>query len=109
MLPAASTVTARDLPGADEAEATKEQRLRAWTAAYEEDRGCRRCDVDDPATLQFHHVDGEKTAGVGKLIANSAPEERVVTEVDDCVVLCANCHRREHDRHSPESDGNDRN
>jgi len=105
---ASGAVTAEDLPATDEVAATKEQRLRAWTAAYRADRGCRRCDADDPAALQFHH-DDEKTAGVGELVANSAPEQRVVSEVEHCVVLCANCHRREHYWRATVSDGSDRN
>jgi hypothetical protein len=30
------------------------------------------------------------------MIANSYPEEDVLTEVEKCTVLCANCHRKEH-------------
>ncbi len=106
---ASGPVTAENLPAADGVAATKERRLRAWTAAYQQCRGCRRCDVDDPVVLQFHHVDGEKSAGVGELITNSAPKERVLDEVEHCVVLCANCHRREHYWRDPESGGSDRN
>jgi len=102
------TVTAADLPSADESELTKAERLRAWTAAYECSRGCRRCGESDPVCLQFHHVDGERRASVGELIANSCPEREVLDEVRKCVVLCANCHRLEH-RHEDDAARSDRN
>lgn len=72
-------------------------RLRAWSYEYRDDRGCRRCSEDAPSCLQFHHPDpDEKSAGVGQLISDGADESEVRAEVDRCVVLCANCHRREH-------------
>lgn len=76
---------------------TERERLRAWSDEYRRDRGCRRCSEGDPACLQFHHLDpDEKSAGVGQLISDGADESDVRAEVDRCVVLCANCHRREH-------------
>lgn len=74
---------------------TKEDRLRAWTHRYKRQRGCRECGEQDPRSLQFHHPD-EKEGGVGALIADSAPVTDVRVAVDRCVVLCVNCHRREH-------------
>lgn len=89
-------VTRADLPAPGTVDMTKAERLRAWTYAYKRDRGCQRCDEDNPTTLQFHHVRGDKDSGVGAMIANSYPEEDVLTEVEKCTVLCANCHRKEH-------------
>ncbi|WP_323677472.1 hypothetical protein [Halorubellus sp. PRR65] len=76
---------------------TKAERLRGWTTRYKRERGCGRCQEGDPSCLQFHHP-GEKRAGVGRLISDSASESRVWTEVERCEVLCANCHRLEHHR-----------
>jgi hypothetical protein len=94
--PETGSITEDDLPDPGTTSLTKAERLRAWTYAYKRDRGCQRCDEDDPTTLQFHHVRGDKDSGVGAMIANSYPEEDVLTEVEKCTVLCANCHRREH-------------
>jgi len=88
----------------------KAERLRAWTyaykrdrgCAYKRDRGCSECGETEPVCLQFHHVDGDKSAGVGAMIADSDPVERVLAEVENCVVLCANCHRvRHHETGAP--------
>jgi len=74
---------------------TKEERIRAWTHAYKRARGCHRCNEDTAICLQFHH-DGEKRLGVGQMISDSYPIAEVLAEVEKCVVLCANCHRKEH-------------
>lgn len=77
--------------------ATKRDRLMKWTFEYRRERGCQRCPAADPVCLQFHHPDSvDKEAGVGKMISDSYPEEAVREEVDRCIVLCANCHRKEH-------------
>jgi len=54
--------------------------------------GCVDCGYDsDPAALDFDHVRGEKTLGVGQMRGH--PWERVFAEIDKCEVVCANCHR----------------
>jgi len=76
---------------------TKRERLQQWTVEYRRHTGCQRCSEADPVCLQFHHSDPEgKTASVGKLISDSAPEAEIREEVSRCIVLCANCHRKEH-------------
>jgi len=75
---------------------TKAERLRTWTHLYKAERGCRRCSTTDPLCLQFHHHADDKQDGVGAMIGRSAPTTDVLAEVDKCMVLCANCHRREH-------------
>jgi hypothetical protein len=72
-------------------------RLRAWINERKAERGCARCDEDDPACLDLHHRDpDEKERAVGKLITHGYGRERLREELDACEVLCANCHRREH-------------
>ena len=41
-------------------DATKVERLQAWTRGYKRERGCQRCSEEDPRCLQFHHVDGKR-------------------------------------------------
>lgn len=79
---------------------TKEERLQLWAFDYRRDSGCLRCSEGSPVCLQFHHPDpDDKEASVSAMIADSYAESAVRAEVDRCVVLCANCHRREH--HEP--------
>jgi hypothetical protein len=78
--------------------------LRAWVLERKTDRGCSRCGEDDPACLDFHHVD-EKNTTVARLVGGDRSKETVRAEMENCDVLCANCHREihgpsgEHDNH----------
>lgn len=76
---------------------TKRERLQQWTFKYRLRTDCQRCPEADPVCLQFHHPTPErKTASVGAMISDSVPASEVREEVQKCVVLCANCHRKEH-------------
>lgn len=88
----------RDFPDLDDAPMTKEECLRAWTYAYKQSVTCQECGEDDPICLQFHH-ESEKSMGVGAMIFNCEPAEKVLTEARKCTVLCANCHRKHHYEH----------
>lgn len=90
----------------DQSRARKERRRRELKRLlYESKRDeceCSRCGEDDPACLGFHRVDGTgKEFGVSRRVARGHSVENVREEIDRCVVLCANCHRREHYRIPP--------
>ena len=56
---------------------------------------CSKCPENDYRCLDFHHtIPAEKDRAVSTLVGWSM--ERVMSEVAKCVVLCANCHRKEH-------------
>jgi len=57
--------------------------------------GCVFCGENFPAALDFHHT-GEKTASVSQMWVHSLSLARVKAEMDKCVLLCANCHRKLH-------------
>ncbi|MCQ4333476.1 HNH endonuclease [Natronomonas sp. F2-12] len=69
---------------------------RAWVTAYKyHSDGCARCDASDPACLDFHH-EGEKTVGIARMLSERRSLDDIRREIDNCVLLCANCHRVEH-------------
>jgi len=71
--------------------------LRAWVNGLKTERGCARCAEADVACLDFHHLDhAAKDMAVGKLITNGFGKDRLREEIEKCIVLCANCHRKEH-------------
>lgn len=75
----------------------------AWvTEQKRQKNGCSLCPEEDPACLDFHHV-GEKNAMVARLTVDERPLEEISAEMDRCVLLCANCHRRQH--HEPPAPG----
>jgi len=56
---------------------------------------CVICNESDPIVIDFHHVNPETksfTIGQGTCRSN----EQILQEVEKCVCLCANCHRRVH-------------
>jgi 5-methylcytosine-specific restriction endonuclease McrA len=70
--------------------------VESWVREYKRSSGgCRRCETGDPDCLVFHHP-GEKGETVATLVANGRPLREVQSEVERCVVLCSNCHRKEH-------------
>jgi hypothetical protein len=72
------------------------ERRRDWVAAYKyHSEGCTRCDVSDPICLDFHH-EGEKTMGIARMLSERCSLDEIRQEIDNCVLLCANCHRVKH-------------
>lgn len=70
---------------------------RAW---LEEQKaaGCSRCPEKFPACLDFHHLDpATKRFMIGPSVLNHTLED-LEAEMAKCIILCANCHRKEHAR-----------
>lgn len=62
---------------------------------YKQAHPCVKCGEAEPICLDFHHVDGST-----KDFALSSGKQRswakILKEIEKCVVLCANCHRKLH-------------
>jgi hypothetical protein len=67
---------------------------------YKAERGCERCGEKDPACLDFHHRDKAQKLYSISQEANRRNKgvETLMTEIQKCSILCANCHRKEEDR-----------
>lgn len=64
---------------------------------YKQRSGCRLCgENSSPDVLDFHHID----PGVKKMSITSMARMRgmlsILEEIEKCVVLCSNCHRKMH-------------
>lgn len=57
-------------------------------------KGCSMCDENDIACLDFHHI-RDKEYTISQLI-KTENFTKIKTEVEKCIVLCANCHRKLH-------------
>lgn len=72
------------------------KRRRAIKALAIEYKGgkCQICDYNKyQGALELHHLDpAKKGFGIGQR-GHSRSWERVKTELDKCVLVCANCHR----------------
>ena len=72
--------------------------LRAEWQKYKATLVCTICGESDPATLDFHHAVRDPTnRKLSNLLRNSAYRD-VYEEIKKCIVLCANCHRKHHQR-----------
>lgn len=73
----------------------REERVE-WVREYKiENCECYRCEEEHPATLDFHHI-GDKDMGIAEMANNRYSIKRIKEEMENCIVLCANCHRKEH-------------
>ncbi len=71
---------------------------------YKKTLKCSKCQESDIDCLDFHHTNAlEKDNSVSDLIRTGYSVERIWEEIKKCVVLCANCHRKEHKGNKHES------
>jgi hypothetical protein len=76
---------------------SKAWRIRNKWIAEARSKGCSRCSEKHPATLDFHHIDlSTKEFTIGEARNRKLSEARFKAELAKCIVLCANCHRKEH-------------
>lgn len=70
----------------------KKQEYKEWKATLK----CERCGENHPACLDFHHLDpNEKEMSIATM-AGLFSLDRIKEEASKCIVLCSNCHRKEH-------------
>lgn len=68
-------------------------RKAAKLARMKLERGCERCGYDECRyALDWHHT-GEKEANISTMLTDGISMDKILDEVDECEVVCANCHR----------------
>lgn len=62
---------------------------------YSLKKECLICGENEPVCLDFHHKDpNEKDFTIGK--HRNKSKENLLKEIEKCVCVCANCHRKIH-------------
>jgi hypothetical protein len=75
----------------------RKNKHQEWFRALKKSLVCEICGEAHPACLDFHHLPGKKKAGhLSTLVHRGLSKESVVSEMQKCTVLCANCHRKLH-------------
>ena len=71
---------------------------RELFSLYKLERGCEVCGYNAcPRSLHFHHLEpGGKEYGIAIKMRHSSLAH-VMSEIEKCVLLCANCHGELHD------------
>ena len=61
-------------------------------------RGCLQCLEKNPVCLEFHHPipRNENELTVAGAITRRWSLDKVLAEIDKCVIYCANCHLKHH-------------
>lgn len=76
----------------------KEER-KAWLNKYKASLACTSCSEDDSVCLDFHHVDSkQKDFSLSQVARMGYSKAKILAEIEKCVVLCANCHRKVHSK-----------
>lgn len=59
--------------------------------------GCSVCPERSPECLDFHHIDpNTKINTVSFFAMRTKNKSKILNEVNKCIVLCSNCHRKFH-------------
>ena len=78
----------------------KNNRRREISKKFSEYKGtlkCLVCEENSPECLDFHHTDpNTKEYNITDLARRGYSMKAIMREVEKCVVLCANCHRKYH-------------
>lgn len=70
--------------------------IKLWYVKYKATLSCSRCIESDYRCLDFHHKDRTtKTAAVSQMVNEGKSLKSIKKEIEKCIILCANCHRKE--------------
>lgn len=71
--------------------------LRDWLREVLSGLKCVMCGEDDYVALDLHHYDeNTKLFQLSRAASTTTDRKKIVDEVEKCVALCANCHRKHH-------------
>ncbi len=64
---------------------------------YKQQHGCPYCPETEPVCLDLHHLDGDtKERCVSETIHRGWSWAKIQKELDKCICICSNCHRKLH-------------
>jgi hypothetical protein len=76
-----------------QAQNDRKGKILQWIRDFKSSRGCSECPERDWRCLDFHHL-GNKSFNVGMFARNGWSIETLQSEIEKCVILCSNCHRK---------------
>jgi hypothetical protein len=66
------------------------------TALERKRDGCIECEETEPVAIDFHHLRDKKFAINKGIFITSMTIEELNAEMDKCITICSNCHRKLH-------------
>jgi len=77
--------------------AQRKKRIYEWYQSFKGTLKCSCCPESERVCLVFHHMcPKDKKHNIPDMVANGYSEKAIMKEMDKCLVLCANCHRKLH-------------
>lgn len=77
--------------------AKRKAEIVSWFLRLKSRFHCKICGEKEIVCLDFHHVKKtQKDFSLGLLKRDGWGREKIIKEIDKCVVLCSNCHRKLH-------------
>lgn len=73
-------------------QSNKRKEFNEWKSAHI----CELCGEQDSCCLDLHHLDPKEKDIEVSLIIHSWSWKRIQQEVQKCIIICANCHRKVH-------------
>ena len=70
--------------------------FRVWWISYKTTLKCERCDESTWHCLDFHHKDPSIKQNMVSKLVGRRNKKLIADEINKCIVLCSNCHRKEH-------------
>lgn len=75
----------------------RQKKIKAQCVDYKGGK-CSHCGIkDDPCIYDFHHLDASKKSYTIARFASRSLEV-LKSELDKCILLCSNCHRKQHSK-----------
>ena len=74
----------------------RRRRKREQFVEWKKQQVCSRCGENDFCTLDLHHVDPTQKDYTLSKLAESGSWTKLVAEMQKCIVVCSNCHRKIH-------------
>ncbi len=76
-------------------ERAKERRVRNKNYSVSKMTPCVECGFYHPDCMDFHHTDpSNKKDSISRIISTAASIRVLQEEIDKCICLCSNCHRK---------------
>lgn len=73
----------------------RRKKKREWLDKVKGTKSCQKCGEDESVCLDFHHKEA-KDFELSQAVNRDKSYEDIKNEIEKCVVLCANCHRKHH-------------
>lgn len=77
--------------------AKRRMEIAAWFRSIKKSSYCLDCGNSDPWVLDFHHL-SKKSKDISTMVCQGYSIKAIEAEMSKCIVLCANCHRKRHQK-----------